>query len=107
PLSRIALVIRLASSGTREVVHMDYVKFARAKGLRPRRVVLVHVLGNILIPIVTVLGLETGAVIAFSVVTETIFDWPGMGRLIISSIAVLHRPVLVSYLMETVFPAIV
>ena len=102
-LSRIALVIRLATSGTREVVHMDYVKFARAKGLRPRRVILVHVLGNILIPIVTVLGLETGAVIAFSVVTETIFAWPGMGRLIISSITVLDRPVIVAYLMMTVF----
>jgi peptide/nickel transport system permease protein len=102
-LSRIALVIRLAASGTREVVHMDYVKFARAKGLRPRRVVLVHVLANILIPIVTVLGLETGAVIAFSVVTETIFAWPGIGRLIISSITVLDRPVIVAYLMVTVF----
>jgi peptide/nickel transport system permease protein len=102
-LSRIALVIRLAASGTREVVHMDYIKFARAKGLRPRRVILVHVLGNILIPIVTVLGLEIGAVIAFSVVTETIFAWPGMGRLIISSITVLDRPVIVAYLMMTVF----
>jgi peptide/nickel transport system permease protein len=102
-LSRIALVIRLAASGTQEVVHMDYIKFARAKGLRERRVIGVHVLKNILIPIVTVLGLETGAVIAFSVVTETIFAWPGIGRLIISSITVLDRPVIVAYLMMTVF----
>lgn len=102
-LSRIALVIRLAASGTREVANMDYVKFARAKGLKPRRVIGVHVLGNIMIPIVTVLGLETGSVIAFSVVTETIFAWPGMGRLIISSITVLDRPVIVAYLMMTVF----
>ncbi|HUN49125.1 MAG TPA: ABC transporter permease [Stellaceae bacterium] len=102
-LSRVALVIRLAASGTREVVHMDYVKFARAKGLSQRRVIGVHVLKNILIPIVTVLGLETGAVIAFSVVTETIFAWPGIGRLIISSITVLDRPVIVAYLMMTVF----
>lgn len=102
-LSRLALVIRLAAAGTREVVHMDYVKFARAKGLSPRRVILVHVLGNILIPIVTVLGLEIGSVIAFSVVTETIFAWPGIGRLIISSINVLDRPVIVAYLMMTVF----
>ena len=101
-LSRVALVIRLAASGTREVVHMDYVKFARAKGLSQRRVIGVHVLKNILIPIVTVLGLETGAVIAFSVVTETIFAWPGIGRLIISSITVLDRPVIVAYLMMTV-----
>jgi peptide/nickel transport system permease protein len=102
-LSRIALVIRLAASGTQEVVHMDYIKFARAKGLRERRVIGVHVLKNILIPIVTVLGLETGAVIAFAVVTETIFAWPGIGRLIISSITVLDRPVIVAYLMMTVF----
>jgi peptide/nickel transport system permease protein len=66
-------------------------------------VVLVHVLKNILIPIVTVLGLEIGSVIAFSVVTETIFAWPGIGRLIISSIKVLDRPVIVAYLMLTVF----
>ena len=102
-LSRLALVIRLAAAGTREVVHMDYVKFARAKGLRRSRVILVHVLKNILIPIVTVLGLEIGAVIAFSVVTETIFAWPGIGRLIIASINVLDRPVIVAYLMMTVF----
>src|SRR5215469_10983828 len=102
-LSRIALVIRLAASGTREVIHMDYVKFARAKGLSQSRVIRVHVLKNILIPIVTVLGLEIGAVIAFSVVTETIFAWPGMGQLIIKSITVLDRPVIVAYLMMTVF----
>jgi peptide/nickel transport system permease protein len=102
-LSRIALVIRLAASGTREVIHMDYVKFARAKGLSQGRVIRVHVLKNILIPIVTVLGLEIGAVIAFSVVTETIFAWPGMGQLIIKSITVLDRPVIVAYLMMTVF----
>ncbi len=101
-LSRMALVIRLGASGTREVVHMDYVKFARAKGLRPSRIVRVHVLRNILIPIVTVLGLETGAVIAFSMVTETIFAWPGIGRLVISSITVLDRPVIVAALMMTV-----
>jgi len=102
-LSRIALVIRLAAAGTREVVHMDYIKFARAKGLTSSRIVLVHVLRNILIPIVTVLGLEIGAVIAFSVVTETIFAWPGIGQLIIKSITVLDRPVIVAYLMLTVF----
>ncbi|HUK06369.1 MAG TPA: ABC transporter permease [Stellaceae bacterium] len=105
-LSRIALVIRLAASGTREVIHMDYVKFARAKGLSQSRVIRVHVLKNILIPIVTVLGLEIGAVIAFSVVTETIFAWPGMGQLIIKSITVLDRPVIVAYLMMTVLMVI-
>jgi peptide/nickel transport system permease protein len=101
-LFKLALVIRLARAGTREVVPLDYIKFARAKGISPRRVVLVHVLKNILIPIVTVLGLETGSVIAFAVVTETIFAWPGIGRLIIQAINQLDRPVIVAYLLMTV-----
>src|SRR5689334_3542066 len=91
-LFKLALVIRLARAGTREVMLLDYIKFARAKGLSPRRIVLVHVLKNIMIPIVTVLGLEFGAVIAFGVVTETIFAWPGIGRLMIQSIGALDRP---------------
>ncbi|MFI4981619.1 MAG: ABC transporter permease, partial [Nevskiales bacterium] len=82
---------------------MDYVKFARAKGLSPVRVVFVHVMKNILIPIVTVIGLEFGSTIAFSVVTESVFAWPGMGKLIIDSINVLDRPVIVAYLMMIVF----
>ena len=98
-----ALVIRLTRAGMREALFMDYVKFAYAKGLGQRRAVLVHVLKNILIPVVTVLGLELGNVIAFSVVTETVFSWPGMGKLIIDSIDVLDRPVVVAYLMITVF----
>jgi peptide/nickel transport system permease protein len=101
-LFKLALVIRLARAGTREVVPLDYIKFARAKGLGTRRVILVHVLKNILIPIVTVLGLETGSVIAFAVVTETIFAWPGVGRLIIQAINQLDRPVIVAYLLMTV-----
>jgi peptide/nickel transport system permease protein len=80
----------------------DYVKFARAKGLTHRRVVGVHVFRNILIPLVTVLGLEIGGLIAFAVVTESIFAWPGMGKLIIDSINQLDRPVMVAYLMMIV-----
>jgi peptide/nickel transport system permease protein len=101
-LFKMALVIRLTRAGTREVVLLDYIKFARAKGLSPRRIVLVHVFKNILIPLVTVIGLEFGSVIAFAVVTETIFAWPGIGRLIISSINQLDRPVIVAYLLLTV-----
>ena len=101
-LFKMSLVTRLARAGTREVVHQDYIKFARAKGLDPRRVVLVHVLKNIMIPVVTVLGLEFGGLIAFSVVTETVFAWPGMGKLIIESIQNLDRPVIVAYLLITV-----
>lgn len=102
-LLKLSLVIRLTRAGTREVVLQDYVKFARAKGLSTRRVILVHVLKNILIPVVTVIGLELGNLIAFSVVTETVFAWPGMGKLIIDSILLLDRPIIVAYLMIIVF----
>ena len=98
-LFKISLVIRLVRAGVRETLLMDYVKFARAKGLHMRRVIWVHVFRNILIPVVTVLGLEFGSVVAFAVVTETVFAWPGMGKLIIDSIAVLDRPIVVAYLM--------
>jgi peptide/nickel transport system permease protein len=80
----------------------DYVKFARAKGLTNGRVIGVHVLRNILIPIVTVIGLEFGSVIAFAIVTESVFAWPGMGKLLIDSINLLDRPVIVSYLLVIV-----
>ena len=102
-LLKISLVIRLTRAGTREVVLQDYIKFARAKGLSTPRVILVHVLKNILIPVVTVIGLELGNLIAFSVVTETVFAWPGMGKLIIDSILQLDRPIIVAYLMIIVF----
>jgi peptide/nickel transport system permease protein len=101
-LFQLALVIRLARAGTREILPLDYIKFARAKGLGPVRIVGVHVLKNIMIPIVTVIGLEFGSVIAFAVVTETIFAWPGVGKLIIDSITMLDRPVIVAYLVMTV-----
>ncbi|MGI9478818.1 MAG: ABC transporter permease [Hyphomicrobiaceae bacterium] len=97
-LLNISLVIRLTRAGTREVMHQDYIKFARAKGLSNRRIVGLHLLKNIMIPVVTVLGLEFGGLIAFSVVTETIFAWPGMGKLLIDSIQQLDRPVIVAYL---------
>ncbi|TFH49399.1 MAG: ABC transporter permease [Lysobacterales bacterium] len=106
-LFKISLVIRLARAGTREVALQDYVKFARAKGLSASRVVLVHIMKNIMIPVVTVLGLELGGVIAFAVVTETVFAWPGMGKLLIDSIQLLDRPVVVAYLMITVLMFIV
>jgi peptide/nickel transport system permease protein len=101
-LFKMALVTRLARAGTREAALQDYVKFARAKGLSSSRVILVHVLKNILVPVVTVLGLELGGLIAFSVVTETVFAWPGMGKLLIDSIQRLDRPVVVAYLVITV-----
>ena len=98
-LFRIALIIRLTRAGVRETLLQDFVKYARAKGLRERRVIFVHVLKNILIPVLTVLGLELGGVIAFAVVTETIFAWPGMGKLLVDSFNHLDRPVIVAYLL--------
>jgi peptide/nickel transport system permease protein len=97
-LLKISLVIRLTRAGARETLQQDYIKFARAKGLTHRRIVGVHLLKNILIPVVTVLGLEFGNLIAFSVVTETIFAWPGMGKLLIGAIQTLDRPVIVAHL---------
>lgn len=102
-LFKMSLVIRLTRAGMRETLLQDYIKFAHAKGLRTRRVIFVHVLKNILIPVVTVLGLEFGNVVAFSVVTETVFSWPGMGKLIIDSIGLLDRPIVVAYLVFIVF----
>ncbi|TXN60547.1 ABC transporter permease [Methylobacterium sp. WL6] len=101
-LFKLAVVIRLARAGTREAMLQDYVRFARAKGLSPARIVGVHVLKNILLPVITVIGLELGSMIAFAVVTETVFAWPGIGKLLIDSINRLDRPVIVAYLMLTV-----
>jgi len=106
-LFKMALVTRLARAGTREAALQDYVQFARATGLSPSRVVLVHVLKNVLVPVVTVLGLELGGLIAFSVVTESVFAWPGMGKLLIDSIQRLDRPVVVAYLVITVIMFVV
>ncbi len=97
-LFNLSLVIRLTRSGTREAIEQDYVRFARAKGLTETRIVGVHVLRNVLVPVVTVIGVEFGSVIAFAVVTESIFAWPGMGKLLIDSINALDRPVIVGYL---------
>jgi peptide/nickel transport system permease protein len=106
-LLKISLVIRLTRAGAREAIHQDYIKFARAKGLSRRRIIGVHLLKNILIPIVTVLGIEFGNLVAFSVVTETIFAWPGMGKLLIGSIQSLDRPVIVAYLIVIVLMFVV
>jgi peptide/nickel transport system permease protein len=102
-LAKCATIIRMTRAATREALPMDYIKFARAKGLSESRVLCVHLLKNILIPIVTVAGLEFGQVVAFAVVTESVFSWPGMGKLLIDSIINLDRPVVVAYLLLIVF----
>ncbi len=101
-LFKVSLVIRLTQAGVREVMPLDYIKFARAKGLSSLRIVTVHVLRNIMIPLVTVLGLELGSTIAGAVVTESIFSWPGAGKLILDSINGLDRPVILAYLIVIV-----
>lgn len=102
-LFKVGLIIRLVRASMQEIMQQDFIRFARAKGLRQRDVVGVHAFRNILLPLTTVVGLEFGSLIAFAVVTETIFAWPGMGKLIIDSIGVLDRPVIVAYLMLTAF----
>jgi len=97
-----SMVVRLTRACMRETLPMDFVKFARVKGLKNGRIIFVHVLKNILIPIVTVIGMELGSLVAFGVVTETIFAWPGMGKLLIDSIHNLDRPVIVGWLMLVV-----
>jgi peptide/nickel transport system permease protein len=102
-LFKLSLIIRLTRAQVREQALLDYMRFARAKGLPRSRIVGVHLLKNIMIPLVTVIGLELGSVIAFAIVTETIFAWPGMGKLVIDSIFQLDRPVVVAYLLVVVF----
>jgi peptide/nickel transport system permease protein len=96
---QLALNVRLVRAGMMEVMLQDFVKFLKAKGIIERRIVFFHALKNILIPVVTVMGLQLGNVIAFAVVTETIFAWPGMGKLAIDSIHGLDRPVVMAYLL--------
>jgi peptide/nickel transport system permease protein len=101
-LYKLSLMIRLTRSGVREVMYLDYVRFARAKGLSEVRIVMVHIMKVVLVPIITVVGMEFGSLIAFATVTETIFAWPGMGKLIIDSIMRLDRPVIAGYLVVIV-----
>jgi len=98
-LFKMAMMCRLAASGTREVMLTDTIKFARAAGIPERTILRRHVLKLISIPLVTVFGLELGSTLAFALVTETIFSWPGLGKLIVDSITSLDRPVMVAYLM--------
>lgn len=102
-LFKLALMIRLARAGTREAMLSDTIKYARGLGQSEWTVLRHHVLWLISIPIVTVFGLELGTTLAFAVVTETIFSWPGLGKLIIDSIFMLDRPVMIAYLVVVAF----
>ena len=99
----LALVIRMTFAGIQETLPLDFIKFAKSKGLSNFRIITFHLLKYILVPIITVIGLQFSVLMAFAVITESIFAWPGMGRLIIESITLLDRPVIVAYLLVIVF----
>lgn len=96
---QLAVLLRLTRAGMREVLSEEYIKTAWAKGLSRRRVVFKHALRNVLIPVVTMSGLMLGEILVFSIVTETIFQWPGMGNLLLTSIYESDQPVIVTYIM--------
>ena len=100
-VTNIASLVRLTRAGVMENMRQDYIKFARAKGVSTRKVLFGHALKNALIPVITVFGMEIGSLIAFTTVTETIFSWPGLGKLLIDSINSVDRPVIVAYLILT------
>lgn len=98
-LATMAILLRMTRAGMMEVGRQDFMKFARAKGAPRRDVLYKHGLKNALIPVITIFGLQLGDLIAFATITETIFSWPGMGKLLIDSIYRADRPVIVVYLM--------
>ncbi|MBW1979967.1 MAG: ABC transporter permease [Deltaproteobacteria bacterium] len=100
---QLAVLLRLTRAGMREVLAEEYIKTAWAKGLPPRKVIFKHALRNVLIPVVTMAGLQFGELIAFAIVTETIFQWPGMGNLLLTSIYETDQPVIVTYIMLAAF----
>jgi peptide/nickel transport system permease protein len=102
-LFQMTLVTRLVRSQMMEVLRTDYIKFARARGLTDRAVNFGHALKNTLIPVITIIGLQLGAIIAFAIITETVFQWPGMGLLFIQSVQNADIPVMSAYLMLVAF----
>ena len=98
-LFQLTLILRLVRSEMLEVMRSDYVKFARARGLRDRSINFGHALRNTLVPVITIVGLQLGSIIAFSIVTETVFQWPGMGLLFIQSVSSADIPVMAAYLL--------
>ncbi len=98
-LFQLTLIMRLVRSEMLEVLRSDYIKFARARGLSNRAINFGHALRNTLVPVITIVGLQLGSLIAFSIVTETVFQWPGMGLLFIQSVSSADIPVMAAYLL--------
>jgi ABC-type dipeptide/oligopeptide/nickel transport system permease component len=103
-LFQLTLIMRLVRAETLEVLRTDYIRFARARGLSQRAINFGHALRNTMIPVITIAGLQLGSVIAFAIITETVFQWPGVGSLFVNSVAVVDVPVMAAYL---VFVALV
>ena len=97
-LFQLTLLMRLVRAEMLEVLRTDYIKFARARGLSDRAIHFGHALKNTLVPVITITGLQLGAIIAFAIITETVFQWPGMGLLFIQSVTVADVPVMAAYL---------
>jgi peptide/nickel transport system permease protein len=102
-LFQLTLIMRLVRSEMLEVLRADYIKFARARGLSNRAVHFGHALKNTLVPVITITGLQLGAIIAFAIITETVFQWPGLGLLFIQSVYVADVPVMAAYLCLVAF----
>jgi peptide/nickel transport system permease protein len=102
-LFQMTLVTRLVRAEMLEVLRTDYIKFARARGLSERTINFGHALKNTLVPVITVIGLQLGAIIAFSIITETVFQWPGMGLMFIQAVQFADIPVMAAYLMLVAF----
>jgi peptide/nickel transport system permease protein len=102
-LFQMTLIMRLVRSEMLEVLRTDYIKFARARGLPNRMVYFGHALKNTLVPVITITGLQLGSIIAFSIITETVFQWPGMGFLIVQAIGFADVPVMACYLVLVAF----
>jgi peptide/nickel transport system permease protein len=98
-LFQLTLIMRLVRAEMMEVLRTDYIKFARARGLSNRAVHFGHALKNTMVPVITIVGLQLGAIIAFAIVTETVFQWPGMGLLFIQSVGAADIPVMSAYLL--------
>ncbi|MEO1471492.1 MAG: ABC transporter permease, partial [Pseudomonadota bacterium] len=98
-LYQMTLIMRLVRSEMLEVMRQDFIRFARARGLPERTVTLGHALKNTLLPVITVIGLQLGSIIAFAIITETVFQWPGVGLLFINAINSVDIPVMAAYLM--------
>lgn len=106
-LFQMTLIMRLVRAEMLEVLRADFIKFARARGLPERLINFRHALKNTMVPVITITGLQLGSIIAFAIITETVFQWPGMGLLFIQAISMVDIPVMAAYLVLIAFMFVV